>query len=94
MMAAYRENREIASSILDEYGIEYNKPDGAFYMWVNANCENSSQFARDLLMDKKVAVAPGSAFGPSGRQYVRISLASPKNTISQGIRILAQYINK
>jgi aspartate/methionine/tyrosine aminotransferase len=89
---AYNKNRKKAGAILSEYGIDFFEPKGAFYMWVNAKCKDSSQFAKDLLLDRNVAVAPGSTFGPSGKQYVRLSLASSEETVEKGVRILAEYI--
>ncbi|MGE5629672.1 MAG: pyridoxal phosphate-dependent aminotransferase [Caulobacteraceae bacterium] len=92
MKEAYNKNRKKAAAILSGYGIDFFEPKGAFYMWVNAKCKDSSQFAKDLLLDRKVAVAPGITFGPSGKQYVRLSLASSEETVEKGVRILAEYI--
>lgn len=92
MKKAYDKNRKTAGAILSEYGIDFFEPKGAFYMWVNVKCEDSRQFAKDLLTDRKVAVAPGSTFGSSGKQNIRLSLASSEETVEKGVRILAEYI--
>jgi len=92
MREAYRKNAEVAKSILKEYGIEHTDPSGAFYLWINAECEDSYQFCIDCLHDIQVAVAPGEAFGPSNQNYVRASLASAPEVVDEGLRRLAKYI--
>lgn len=91
---SYLKNRDIAASILNEYGIDYFMPEGAFYMWINAKCEDSTEFAKELLLQRKVAVASGRTFGPSGKSFIRISLASPEETVKNGVRLLAEYIKE
>lgn len=92
MRIVYRQHRDLTASILDEYGIDYFMPNGAFYMWINARCSNSTAFAEQLLIKKHVAVAPGDTFGKTGNGYIRISLASSEDTIRSGIRTLAEFI--
>lgn len=93
MRKKYQDNMLTAKKILEKYGIDYLEPKGAFYLWMNVNCEESSIFARKLLERKKVAVAPGTTFGPSGRQYIRISLASPNDSIREGLKRIVDFIN-
>ncbi|CEP66176.1 Pyridoxal phosphate-dependent transferase [Moorella glycerini] len=88
MRKAYEENRNVACQVLDSFGINYQKPLGAFYMWVEVNCEDSTEFAKRLLIEQKVAVAPGTTFGPSGKRHIRISLASPREAIREGLHRL------
>ena len=94
MKEFYLKNRDVAASILNEYDIDYFMPKGAFYMWINAKCEDSTEFAKELLLQRKVAAAPGRTFGPSGKNYIRISLASSEATVKKGVRILAEYIKE
>lgn len=92
MREAYSKNRAIAKKILEDYGISHLDPAGAFYIWINAECTDSYQFAKDLLYDKKVALAPGEAFGESCSSYVRVSLASPYEVVKEGVKRLSEYI--
>ncbi len=94
MVAAYRDNLNLAVSILEHHGLEYFTPSGAFYMWIKVGCTDSSEFARALLKDQRVAVAPGTTFGESGVEYVRISLASPREAIEEGVSRLSKYVQK
>lgn len=94
MRQTYQDNLAAAKEILDRSGLRYFLPQGAFYMWIEVNTENSSVYARELLSAKKVAVAPGTTFGPSGRRYIRISLASAREEIREGLRRLADFDSK
>ncbi len=91
MRDAYNENRRLATRLLEEYGIGYHSPQGAFYLWTRVGCDDSMGFALALLQEERVAVAPGSTFGPAGEGYVRLSLASAPEDITEGIRRLAAF---
>lgn len=94
MRCTYRENLNAAREILDRLGLNYQVPQGAFYMWINVGCEDSTAFAKRLLHEQKVAVAPGRTFGPSGERYIRISLASPKEAIQEGLVRIGALLGK
>lgn len=75
---AYRTNREILTTMLDELGYEYVAPDGAFYLWVKALEPDGDAFsaaakAHDLLL------VPASCFGGEG--WVRASYCISAETI-------------
>ncbi len=92
MREEYDAHRQIAAKILDEFGIAYYMPKGAFYMWIKAGCENSKEFAKQLVLEKHVAVAPGGTFGNTGEGFIRISLASSREDLEVGVRRLAESI--
>lgn len=78
MRAAYADRRRQALDLLGSLGISVHPPSGAFYLWVDIRGSgvSSDAFAGSLLDQQRVAVAPGSTFGPSGEGFVRISYAS------------------
>lgn len=87
----YAENARLACSILDELGLEYLQPTGAFYMWVNvSHVSNGDVFAwsMNFLREQKVAVAPGSAFGTGGEGWIRICLSTPADVIDTALHRL------
>lgn len=94
MRTEYDEHRKIAAGILDEFGIDYFMPNGAFYMWIKAECCDSKEFAKKLVLEQKVAVAPGATFGKTGEGFIRISLASKKEDLEIGVRKLAEAIKR
>jgi aspartate/methionine/tyrosine aminotransferase len=56
--------------------VRYTPPEGAFYAFIGIDGVNDSQdLALRLVMNHKVAVAPGSAFGPAGEGSLRVCFA-------------------
>ena len=92
MVSTYHNNLSLAINILDEYGMDYHTPSGAFYMWIKVPSSDSTAFAKMLLTEKKIAVAPGATFGPSGQGHIRISLASPQDSIQEGLNAIGNLV--
>lgn len=86
MTASYRARRDMVVSILDEGGLLISVPHGAFYVMadVSAAGQDSYAFARRLVQQAGVAVAPGETFGPSGAGKVRLSLATATADLREG----------
>jgi len=84
----YRSNGEAAMRLLDERGIRYLTPGGAFYLWIDLSFTsrgNVADWAEAFLIAKRVSVAPGSAFGRSGEGWIRVCLASPTEQLLDGL---------
>lgn len=86
----YETRREMMLGILDEVGIPYFKPEGAYY----AFCDISSFGYRDdlamtkyLVKDIGVAVVPGSSFfgdkEGTGRKYIRFCFSRQEQTLKE-----------
>ncbi len=79
-------------------GINYKKPEGAFYVFPNiksfikGDIKNDIDFASYLLEEAQVAVVPGSAFGKEG--YMRLSYATSLENIKEGLDRIEQAIRK
>ena len=52
----------------------------------------SEEFAEKLLMAEKVAVVPGTAFGPSGEGFIRCSYASSVDNINEALRRIGHFL--
>ena len=76
--ALYRERFDIVIEGLRAIGIAAERPRGALYLWVAIpeGWPSSEAFARAILEQTGVAIAPGSFFGPAGEGYVRISVTA------------------
>jgi len=84
----YRSNCEAAMRLLDDRGIRYLRPGGAFYLWIDVSfaCDgNVADWAEAFLIAERVSVAPGSAFGRSGEGWIRVCLASPTEQLLDGL---------
>ncbi|MGV3487670.1 MAG: aminotransferase A [Tuberibacillus sp.] len=97
MKEEYIKRREYVCGQLDELGLEYVKPDGAFYFFVKlpaSTSHNSFDFAVDLAKKGKVAVVPGSAFSEYGEGYFRMSYACSMDTLTEGFKRMKNYLSK
>jgi aspartate/methionine/tyrosine aminotransferase len=96
MVDAYRERRDLCVGLLEEAGMLISRPQGAFYIMadVSGSGMDSRQFAFDLVKNKQVAVAPGTAFGQTAKDSVRISLASSPEDLSTGIARIIERIEE
>ena len=90
MAAAYRQRRDAALEIVRSHGLYEYTPRGAFYLLVSTSGEDSHSFAERLLRERRVAVAPGAAFGSAARHHVRVSLASAEEVIREGVTAVCE----
>jgi aspartate aminotransferase len=93
MRDAYRSRRDRAAATLDEAGLAYLLPQGAFYLWIDVSplCGGDVKaWALELLREQRVAVAPGTAFGPRGEGWIRVSLATETDELLEGLDRIAR----
>jgi aspartate aminotransferase len=85
----FRETARQACALLDEYGISYLQPRGAFYLWIDMSFatqgEPVKEWALRFLDEQRVAVAPGDAFGPQGDGWIRVCLAVDRENVLTGL---------
>lgn len=73
----YQKRRDIITSGFDAAGIQYFKPMGGFYVWLNVPEGISDiDFSRQICRKARVLVTPGSYYGDDGRKNIRISLTA------------------
>ncbi|MBC6460623.1 pyridoxal phosphate-dependent aminotransferase [Actinomadura sp. HBU206391] len=90
----YQGRRDAAMALLDEAGVRYLRPEGAFYLWLDVadRCgDDVTDWAVRLLRDRGVAVAPGTTFGPGGEGWVRVCTATATDDLLEGLRRLVAY---
>jgi aspartate aminotransferase len=94
-VASYRERRDAARALLAERGVPSVEPQGAFYLMVDVSAatDDSEAFALRLLDERHVSVSPGSAFGAGGEGMVRVSLASERAGLLEGLGRLADLVH-
>lgn len=86
MVVEFKKRRDIMIDGLRKMGIECAPPRGAFYAFAKVSqFGNSVEVTEKLLRDALVAVTPGSAFGPNSEGYVRLSYATSRQNIEDGI---------
>jgi len=94
MVAEFKKRRDLALDLLQEIkGLECCVPQGAFYLFPHYDANVSSDhLAKDLLTKAHVAVTPGSAFGPHGEGFFRISYATGEDQIREGLGRIKRYM--
>lgn len=96
MIAEFHARRDLlVEGIQSIDGLTCFRPNGAFYLYVNISGTGmeSEEFAMRLLREAKVAVVPGTAFGPGGSDYIRISYVISQNNIVEGVRRISTFVN-
>jgi aspartate aminotransferase len=86
----YEQRAKIASKTLAKAGLFFSEPEAPFYMFPKRSGLDSEKFTLDLL-DKGVAVAPGTAFGDY-REHFRISLTAPIDEIKVGLDKISEAL--
>jgi aspartate aminotransferase len=87
----YRRRLETAVAVLAQHGLHEYTPGGAFYMLVRCG-PGSTAFAKQLLREQRVAVAPGDTFGAACANHVRVSFASSDEDVAEGVERLCRAI--
>ncbi|MDM5316369.1 aminotransferase A [Fictibacillus sp. b24] len=95
MREAYKERLDFCYSRLNKMGISFEKPNGAFYLFVSVKKFglSSYEFALKLLQNEEVAVVPGDAFTTLGEGYIRISYAASMEQLKKGMDGIENFIN-
>ncbi len=74
-------------------GVTVPCPDGAFYLFPRIDgLRDSFDFCRRLLMEKKVGLAPGVAFGAGGEGSIRICYAADRTVLEPALERLGQFL--
>ena len=84
--ATYERRRDRALAALP--GVEA-RSEGTFYVWLRLP---EGVTAERLLVEQRVAVAPGEGFGPSGEGWARLSLAVADETLDAGVERLRRAL--
>ncbi|HEV7943299.1 MAG TPA: LL-diaminopimelate aminotransferase [Solirubrobacteraceae bacterium] len=91
MNELYRMRRDLVCEALVEAGVHVKPPKGTIYVWapVPDGFESSVAYCEHVLEQAAVVISPGSAYGPSGEGWFRISLTTPDDRLQEAVRRLA-----
>ncbi len=94
----FRARRDFLLPALRELGFGVPQlPQGAFYVYANCSrfTDDSYVFARDLLEQAGVAIAPGIDFGEhAAKAHVRFAYTQPVAVLEEGVRRIAKFLGK
>ena len=96
MVADYDRRRRVMVKGLCEIGLSCYEPKGAFYCFpsIKSTGLSSEVFAEKLLYEEKVAVVPGTAFGPSGEGHVRCCYATSLAEIEEALKRMGRFVER
>jgi LL-diaminopimelate aminotransferase len=90
MNALYQRRRELVCDALAAAGVEVRRPKGTIYVWapVPPGFDSSVAYCEYVLERAAVVISPGSAYGPSGEGFFRISLTTPDDLLLEAVKRL------
>jgi len=91
----YQERRDVVYEGLIKAGFEVDKPKAALYLWARLPQKfgDPMQFCADVLNETGVSMTPGVIYGPSGKDYIRISIITPTEQIREAMSRLVMWVN-
>ncbi|MBR2123605.1 MAG: LL-diaminopimelate aminotransferase [Acetobacter sp.] len=97
LRALYKERRDVLIRGLHAAGWEVPSPEGSMFAWAPIpepfREMGSVAFARLLLEEAGVAVAPGLGFGEYGDSHVRIGLVENTHRLRQALRSIRSFLS-
>lgn len=96
MREEYDMRRRLLVSELNKLGLTCFEPEGAFYVFpsIKSTGLSSDNFCERLLMEKKVAVIPGTAFGECGEGFIRISYSYSIMHLMEAIHRIEAFLKE
>ncbi|MCD6562397.1 MAG: pyridoxal phosphate-dependent aminotransferase [Thermoproteales archaeon] len=101
VIPTYKKRRDLMYSLIKEHlpDAKTVKPEGAFYFFVDISHylelmnRDDEEFANRLLYRKNVIVIPGSHFGDTGRNHIRMTFVSEsEERIIEGLRRIGAFV--
>jgi len=88
----YIERRDVAVKRLKELGWEVKPNKATFYMWLKVpKGFTSAEFATEMLDRAGIVVPPGTAYGPTGEGYIRLSLCATVERLNEAFDRMAKH---
>ncbi len=94
MRKEYNMRRRVMRKGFLDMGLDCFEALGAFYLFpdISSTGLGSEEFAERLLMEEKVAVVPGTAFGSCGEGFIRCSYAYSIDEINTALERIARFV--
>ena len=94
--AIYRSRRDVLVESMARAGWDIPSPAATMFAWApipeQFRQAGSMEFAKQMLIEAKVAVSPGIGFGEYGEGYVRIALVENEQRIRQAARNVRRFL--
>ena len=96
MVREYNRRRRVLVDGFRKLGLDCFEPKGAFYVFpsIQSTGLSSEDFCEKLLINQKVLVIPGNAFGESGEGFVRACYASSMEKIVESLKRIERFLQE
>ncbi len=96
MRESYNQRRRYLINRFNEIGMDCFEAEGAFYVFpsIKKFGLSSEEFATRLLMEEKVAIVPGTAFGDCGEGFMRISYAYSLERLKEALDRIERFVSR
>lgn len=83
----YQERRDLLGAGLRSLGLTYGEPRGGFFFWADSSSTGMRALELSYLMLKhaRVLIFPGTAFGESWSDYLRITTLQPTTVLAEAV---------
>jgi LL-diaminopimelate aminotransferase len=89
MNPVYQRRRDLVCDALREIGVDVTPPKGTIYVWAPVPPgHDSASYCELVLEESGVVLSPGSAYGPNGEGFFRISLTVPDERLREAVERL------
>jgi LL-diaminopimelate aminotransferase len=89
MPAIYARRRDLVCNALSEIGVDVTPPKGTIYVWAPVpEGHTSASYCEMVLEESAVVISPGSAYGPNGEGFFRISLTIADERLGEAVERL------
>ncbi len=96
MLSDYDMRRRFTVNAFREIGLDCFNPEGAFYIFpcIKSTGLSSEEFCEQLIMNKRVAVVPGNAFGECGEGFIRVSYCYSIDNIKEAVQRIGEFVKE
>lgn len=96
MVREYNRRRRVLVDGFRKLGLDCFEPLGAFYVFpcIKSTGLSSDDFCEKLLLQEKVLVVPGNAFGECGEGFVRACYASSMESIMEALKRIERFLEE
>lgn len=85
----------VAEGLASSNRVRFAQPDGAFYMFFGVEGEDDTrQLALKLVDEANIGLAPGTAFGPGGEDYIRLCFARGEAQVAEATDRLVRWLKR
>jgi succinyldiaminopimelate transaminase len=86
----YRRKRDLLIPVLEGKGYRIAASEATMYLWVKV--EEPAEELATRLLERGIAISPGTFFGPSGAGYVRFALVPTEQECREAAAILEEIL--